>query len=82
MKFVKDFGRVEKEIKFTMYYTDKEVELRASDAEGEETPIIGIRYDGTVVRYVGLQTMLERLGFQTELDERGNGDSLVVKMFN
>lgn len=71
IKFVTTFTppQPKNELKFELVYHDSEIELRATNREGVSAAVLGIRRDGTLVRYVGSQAVLQALGFQTEVDK-------------
>jgi hypothetical protein len=51
------------------------VEVVATDEHGQSAIVVGLRSDGTVVRYVGQSSGLSALGFKTD-------SSGLIKMFN
>jgi hypothetical protein len=57
------------------YDGDYEVEVVATDAHGQSAIVVGLRSDGTVVRYAGQSSVLRTLGFQTD-------SSGLIRMFN
>jgi hypothetical protein len=57
------------------YNGDSSVEVVATDEHGYRAIVVGLRSDGTVVRYVGQSSGLSALGFKTD-------SSGLIKMFN
>lgn len=52
------------EVKVSLVFYTGEVELCFEDANGIEAHALGIRADGTIIRYIGQQFNLEKLGFE------------------
>lgn len=55
----------------------EEVEVRVTNSNGEQAAVLGLRCDGTVVRYLGQTKNLVKMGFQ--VDDAHNG---FIKMYN
>ena len=68
MKFVEKLEvKKEKNVQLSLrIHGEFEVELLASDEDGNEVAVLGVRTDGTIVRYSCQEQKLKAVGFKTE----------------